>query len=792
MSIGPRRLGKYELQQRLGRGGMAEVWKALDTQLQRYVAIKVLRTDLRTDPEFMTRFVREAQVIGSLHHPHIVQLHDFHTPDLTEGEDDDAIAYMVMDYIEGPTLAEYIRDTSRLGTFPSPVEIVHLFAALSSAVDYAHQRGLIHRDIKPANIFLDRRRPSRYQMGEPILADFGIVKLLGAGTNTMTGWLGGTPNYISPEQARGWPVTERSDIYALGVVLYEICTGVRPFQGDNPSAVIMQHLTVLPTPPHLINPRIPAALSTVILCSLAKDPAARFPSATAMSTQLAEALDVAFPLHSPAETPGKTLYRTPVLPGSSLVSADSAPSSPDISSPPSPVMPSRTRPIESNTPSSPGLSVSSPGSMIFTGTFPGATPPSQTRTFSPADQPAPDTSSPPPAPVRPSLLSGRRKALFVLSIALVLLVGAGSLLNAVYLHFHPGPTATPTANTLNSSVGRALFNSSSILDQQATQGIEDEFSILLEHIHDPAPGKHYYAWLLTDTSQQPLQALLLGTLTVKTGKVDFSYKHPQQANLLATYSRFLITEDTTPITPSPDSQSTWRYYAELPQTPSQTYTGSSALDYLRQLLGSRSGPGSTTSVGFVPPFVRNTAQVWSWSKQLKAFWKSGDALSLHQQAISILAYLDGSSYIYDEVPAETPLRVDPKRIQVPMVFLQDPAVQSNAPYSWFITNQLSGLLQAPSITPTMRQFATQAYQALGPSAKWLGALHDDTRKLVQMSNQQLLQPETMNILDHLEQQANYAYNGQTDPSTGFQGGVDWIYRNVEKLAVFDVEPVRGP
>src|SRR5437764_3968087 len=103
MSIGPRRLGKYELQQRLGRGGMAEVWKDLDTQLQRYVAIKVLRTDLRADPEFMTRFVREAQVIGSLHHSHIVQLHDFHTPNPSEAMDDDPIAYMVMDYIEGPT-----------------------------------------------------------------------------------------------------------------------------------------------------------------------------------------------------------------------------------------------------------------------------------------------------------------------------------------------------------------------------------------------------------------------------------------------------------------------------------------------------------------------------------------------------------------------------------------------------------------------------------------------------------------------------------------------------------------
>src|SRR5947209_898321 len=131
MSSGPRRLGKYELQQRLGRGGMAEVWKALDTQLQRYVAIKFLHTDLRTDSNFMARFVREAQAIAALRHPNIIQIHDFQT-----STDADDIAYMVMNYIEGPTLTEYIRDTSRLGKFPSPADIIYLFTSVGSAIDY--------------------------------------------------------------------------------------------------------------------------------------------------------------------------------------------------------------------------------------------------------------------------------------------------------------------------------------------------------------------------------------------------------------------------------------------------------------------------------------------------------------------------------------------------------------------------------------------------------------------------------------------------------------------------------
>src|SRR5437588_12872232 len=170
MSTLTQRLGKYELRERLGRGGMAEVWKALDTQLQRYVALKILHADLQNDPSFITRFEREAQVIASLHHPNIVQIHDFqiaHPP-----ESSSTIAYMVMDYVEGTTLAEYIRTTSRMGKFPSATEIVQMFASISRAIDYAHQKGMIHRDIKPANILLDTRHTTHNAMGEPVLTDF--------------------------------------------------------------------------------------------------------------------------------------------------------------------------------------------------------------------------------------------------------------------------------------------------------------------------------------------------------------------------------------------------------------------------------------------------------------------------------------------------------------------------------------------------------------------------------------------------------------------------------------------
>src|SRR5205807_3128050 len=200
-----------------------------------------------------------------------------------------------MDYIEGQTLADYIHNTSAQGQFPSAADIVHLFLAISSAIDFAHRQGMIHRDIKPANILLDKRRTIHNSMGEPILTDFGIAKLLAASSGAMSGsWLG-TPLYISPEQVQGYPGNERSDIYSLGVILYEMCTGALPFHDKNPSTVMLQHVKEPPPAPSLINPNIPPALSVVILRSLAKDPAARFPSASSLTAALAEAFNLPIP-----------------------------------------------------------------------------------------------------------------------------------------------------------------------------------------------------------------------------------------------------------------------------------------------------------------------------------------------------------------------------------------------------------------------------------------------------------------------------------------------------------------
>ena len=342
MNTSLQRLGKYRLQERVGGSGIAEVWKAFSPQLRRYVAIKILHADLKNDPRFITRFEREAQAIASLHHPNIVQIHDFQV--LT---DSNIIAYLVMDYIDGSTLADYIANTSRKKNFPCANEIVHLFAAICAAIDYAHSKGIVHGDIKPANILLDthahhhgdlERPPNttaedefrRVKGGDlsllhgahnsidlaypqdrmPIVTDFGMTRLLGTPAGTLSRWGLVTPFYLSPKQAMGYVGDVSGDIYSLGVILYEICTGVPPFQGDSPSLIMMQHITATPTPPIEVNPDISHALSSIILRSLDKNPKMRFSSASEMAATLAEVLGVPIPdiLNTPILSEGLESY----------------------------------------------------------------------------------------------------------------------------------------------------------------------------------------------------------------------------------------------------------------------------------------------------------------------------------------------------------------------------------------------------------------------------------------------------------------------------------------------------
>ena len=268
-------IGKYRIIERLGRGGMADVYKAYQPGLDRYVAIKVLHSFLAEEEDFVGRFEREATAVAKLRHPNIVQVIDFdHERDLY---------YMVMEFIDGPTLKAELRERSRMGQPFDPKETARILTAIGNAVDYAHRRGMVHRDLKPANIMFTSE-------GQPVLTDFGIAKIVGATRYTVTGAVSGTPAYMSPEQGQGERGDERSDIYSLGVILYEMVTGRVPFDADTPFAIIMKHINDPLPLPRQVYPQLPESVERVILKTLSKNPNDRYQTAGEMAQALQQAL----------------------------------------------------------------------------------------------------------------------------------------------------------------------------------------------------------------------------------------------------------------------------------------------------------------------------------------------------------------------------------------------------------------------------------------------------------------------------------------------------------------------
>ncbi|MGH8867260.1 MAG: protein kinase domain-containing protein [Actinomycetes bacterium] len=262
--------GRYRLSHPLGRGGMGEVWQAHDEVLERPVAVKMLDLSSATDPHAAERFRREAQMVASLSHPHIITVYDTGT----EGE----TAYLVMELLSGPSLSDTLREHGAL-----PVGETVLYAEqTASALAAAHAAGVVHRDVKPANLMLASDGSLR-------VLDFGIARLLeqtGQTALTATQTVVGTADYLSPEQARGVQVDARADLYALGCVLVALLTGSPPFRGDTPVAVLGQHIYT--DPPRLadLRPDVPPWLDTLVADLLAKDPDARPPSAQAVADRL--------------------------------------------------------------------------------------------------------------------------------------------------------------------------------------------------------------------------------------------------------------------------------------------------------------------------------------------------------------------------------------------------------------------------------------------------------------------------------------------------------------------------
>jgi tRNA A-37 threonylcarbamoyl transferase component Bud32 len=269
-----RNLGKYRVLEPLGRGGMARVYRAYHPQLDRYVAIKVLRSDLVEEEEFLDRFKREAQAVAALRHPNIVQVFDFDVQDETY--------YMVMELLQADSLRTRLNDFRARGERMPLGEVTRILLDLLSGLAYAHSEQMIHRDVKPANILLSSR-------GQAVLGDFGIAQIVGGTRYTIAGALMGTLNYMSPEQGLEGQCDARSDLYSVGIVFYEMLTGDPPFDAETPLAILMKHVNDPLRPPRKVEPSIPKPYERVVLKSLAKRPDHRYQTAEEMAEALQKA-----------------------------------------------------------------------------------------------------------------------------------------------------------------------------------------------------------------------------------------------------------------------------------------------------------------------------------------------------------------------------------------------------------------------------------------------------------------------------------------------------------------------
>jgi serine/threonine protein kinase len=273
-----RTLGRYKIISLLGEGGMGAVFKGEDPTLKRVIAVKVMHPHLARQPGFAERFLQEARSAARLDHPGIVKVYEFNQAD--------DLLFIVMEFIPGDNLRQMLQDLQSGGKWLTLAEAVDISRQLALALDYAHRQGVLHRDIKPDNIML-KSATSADLTFQPVITDLGLAKLREGGVQTEHGTSLGTPAYMSPEQAMGQPVDARSDVYALGILLYELAVGRLPFVVKTISEAVAAHLQLTPPLPRTLRPDLPAALEQIILRALAKDPADRYPTAAAFADALA-------------------------------------------------------------------------------------------------------------------------------------------------------------------------------------------------------------------------------------------------------------------------------------------------------------------------------------------------------------------------------------------------------------------------------------------------------------------------------------------------------------------------
>nr|MDT0662793.1 protein kinase [Micromonospora sp. DSM 115978] len=325
---------RYRLDERIAGGGMGDVWKATDEVLGRTVAVKVLLPALLDEPGFAERFRGEARTMATINHPGVVDVYDYGS--------DNQIAFLVMEYVEGDALSRTLGRVGRL----TPARTMALVAQAADALQAAHDKGIVHRDVKPGNLLV---RPN----GTLVLTDFGIARSALVGQLTAAGSVLGTASYISPEQATGAVATSASDVYALGVVAYQCLSGRRPFDGSNPLEIAMKHVREAPRP---LPPDIPPQIRSIVERAMAKDPAARWPSATVLGSVARQAASAPA---APPRPPAQPAYhgqppRPPVQPGGTRVMPPYPPAG-------SPAVPAQRHPSAPPHQGAPGAHPGAPG-----------------------------------------------------------------------------------------------------------------------------------------------------------------------------------------------------------------------------------------------------------------------------------------------------------------------------------------------------------------------------------------------------------------------------------------------
>ncbi|MBN1640193.1 MAG: serine/threonine protein kinase [Anaerolineae bacterium] len=423
-------LGRFQIVEKLGKGGMATVYKAYQTNLQRYVAIKVLSPALADDLDLVKRFLREARSAAALQHPNVIIIHDV--------DSEENVHYIVSEFLEGATLAQLMQQEGAL----SLQRIVHILRQVAQALDYAHSRGFIHRDIKPSNIMIDPARGDHVT-----LMDFGLVQVAGGSRITRAGYIMGTPDYMSPEQARGDPVDHRTDIYSLGVTTYHVLTGKVPFQKSTPHAVLLAHIMEDPPAMAPSGAGISPQLEAVVRKAMAKDPRDRYEWVGDMVDDLEMAINSPETFIAPSVVPSLYPQTPPPVAGDAPTVSAQAP------------LGDRKADLQAQRPGPPGFAP--PQTPTPSPPAPGA--PRHAPLGAPQFAP-PQTPVPPQTPAPPQTVASRRRARWVwpvvglVSVAvLAALVVAGILLWPRIAPMLNQPTATVVAAaTLTPTVAPAI------------------------------------------------------------------------------------------------------------------------------------------------------------------------------------------------------------------------------------------------------------------------------------------------------------------------------------------------